>query len=223
MKPIIGITTNINGENDYWVRRQFCEVIAAAGGIPVLLPNNLVPEEALAICSGILFTGGGDVIPENYGVTDYDASRLGLPIAERDDFELPLARLAYRHDMPTLGICRGAQVLNAALGGTLHLHVDGHRQTAERPVTTHSVKIVPGTRLHAIIGSGTTEVNSFHHQAADRVADCLRAAAVSHDGITEAVEDAGKRFFLGVQWHPEFLATDAAKALFTAFVKAAEA
>ena len=220
MNPVIGITVNINDERDFWVRRLFSERIGSAGGIPILLPCTISAEDAISVCRGILFTGGGDVLPEHYGVSKYDSAQLSNPSAERDDFELHLARLAYEHNVPTLGICRGEQVLNAALGGTLHLHIDGHRQSEDRPVTTHSVHIMPGTILRNIVGSDTTSVNSFHHQAVDRVAGCLNKAAVSHDGITEAIEDPAKRFFIGVQWHPEFLATDAAEALFAAFVAA---
>jgi putative glutamine amidotransferase len=107
--------------------------------------------------------------------------------------------------VPVLGICRGVQTLNVARGGTLHQHLEGHRQTAAGRVTTHSVRIEPGSRLARVMGVTEADVNSFHHQAADRLGQGLRAVAWAPDGLVEGLESDGDAFYLGVQWHAESL------------------
>ncbi len=222
---IIGITLGFNRDGDLFLRRHYCEAIRRAGGSPILLPPLLDPREALRICDGILFTGGGDIDPRGLDralYADYDEALLASPNAERDGFELPLARLAYERDLPSLGICRGLQIMNAALGGTLIFDLPGHRQTLERHQTSHSVSVSADSRLCTLIGK-QAEVNSFHHQTLDRLAPGMKAAAHTTGGAgnIEAAEDPTKRFWLGVQWHPEHLTDEGTKKLFAAFVKAA--
>ncbi len=148
-------------------------------------------------------SGGPDLDPEAYGARERHAE-LGPTEPSLDTFELALARGALARRLPLLGICRGAQAINVACGGTLHQHLPGHRQSAPGTDTTHEVEVLPGTQLAALVGAGTMAVNSFHHQAVDRLGRGLRVAARAADGTVEAIEGAG--FLVGVQWHAETLA-----------------
>ena len=212
MKPIIGITA-AGTSGDHSLRTVYTDYVERAGGIPVILPPCAVPEEVLGRLGGILISGGPDVAPAHFGVTAYDAQVVSVARPARDAFELALARLAYERDIPAFGICRGVQVMNVAIGGTLQLDIPAHVQQADRHVVSHRVDIVPGTRLHALIGADSAEVNSFHHQAVARPAPGLIVSARSDNGIIEAVEAPDRRFFLGVQWHPEHLSCIAANAI----------
>lgn len=221
MHPMIGITVGNNTEGDFFLRRQYCSAILKAGGIPILLPPVGNPESAAGICNGILFTGGGDIAPSLCGITDYDPAFLFEPSPERDSYELKLARLALARDLPVLAICRGIQILNVAMGGTLKFHIDGHRQKQSREQPSHSLKIAKGSTLARLVGNEELEVNSFHHQSIDRVGDGLTVSAEAEDGIIEAVEAPGKRFCIGVQWHPEHMKGYAADILFAGLCAAA--
>lgn len=195
------------------------EVIAEAGGDPILVPVKWVDaREMLTRVDAVLLTGGGDVDPALYGSSD-PAEEI---IRHRDDFELELARAALEQDVPLLAICRGHQLLNVALGGTLtssvppnHWDVEGWRTGA------HSVTIEPGSKVQEMFGS-SLRVNSIHHQAIDRPGD-LRVIAYSGDGVPEAVEVDGHPFAIGVQWHPEFMTKEfpEQQLLFDALVEAA--
>ncbi|MBQ2766348.1 MAG: gamma-glutamyl-gamma-aminobutyrate hydrolase family protein [Clostridia bacterium] len=218
---MIGITTSSNHDGDFFLRRQYCSAVLRAGGIPIMLPPVGRPTAALGIIDGLLFSGGGDIAPRLCGITDYDPMLLFEVFPERDEYELELAALAYQRDIPTLGICRGVQVLNAALGGSLYFDIPGHRQTLSREQPSHSVSIASGSLLHRLIGARELEVNSFHHQAVDKLAEPLRVCAVSADGIIEALEAPDNRFCLGVQWHPEHMNGFAAEVLFAALCAAA--
>ncbi len=220
--PIIGITTSNNSDGDYFLRRQYCTAILKAGGIPIMLPPVAKPSCALGICAGILFSGGGDITPRLCGIADYDPARLVDPFPERDEYELELASLAYKRNIPALGICRGIQVLNCALGGSLHFDISGHTQKRSREQPSHSVNVTHGSLLHRLVGSSTLEVNSFHHQAVAKSSPHLNVCALSDDGSVESLEADHKRFFVGVQWHPEHLSDHASSVLFAAFVAAAD-
>jgi putative glutamine amidotransferase len=159
-------------------------------------------EAVLERLDGICLSGGPDLDPEAYGARERHPE-LGETEPSLDAFELALARAALARGVPILGVCRGAQALNVAAGGTLHQHVDGHRQSEPGTLTTEIVRIADGTRLARILGTGPLAVNSFHHQAVDRVGAGLRVVARASDGTVEAVEGAG--FTLGVQWHAEAL------------------
>lgn len=216
MKPVIGITAGYNSDNELYLRRRYCESVRKAGGVPIVLPPDSEPEGVLKVCQGVIFSGGGDIAPEQPGVYELDTSKVGEPSPERDEFELELARLAYERKVPTLAICRGIQVLNAAFGGTLLPDIPGHIQKGGRSEPSHRVSITAGTRLYDIAG-GSLMVNSFHHQAAGRISPFLRVSAVSEDGITEGLE-APDFFYLGVQWHPEHLTDPVSRALFEALI-----
>ena len=222
-RPIIGITPSIT-DGVVRMNRDYLTAIFDAGGIPVFLPFTSDPAriaEYVELADGLLFSGGGDVDPAHYGEARQTAC--GESDAARDSFELALFTAFYPTGKPILGICRGEQLLNVALGGTLTQHLDGHRQDAARDVCTHRVTIADGTKLAAVTGAPTLQTNSFHHQAVAKVAPTLRLAALSDDGVPEAVEATDGRFLIGVQWHPEafYRHEPRAAALFEAFVRAA--
>jgi putative glutamine amidotransferase len=159
----------------------------------------------------VCLSGGPDIDPHGYGEPVRNP-QLGPTEPDLDAYELALAQLADARRVPVLGICRGAQALNVARGGTLHQHLgdltDGsieHRQAARGRVTTHSVRIEPGSRLARVMDVTEVEVNSFHHQATDRLGQDLRAVAWSPDGVVEGIESTGEALYLGVQWHAESL------------------
>jgi putative glutamine amidotransferase len=190
----------------------YAGAVQRAGGIPVVLPP-ISPEDVPTLVrrlQGVCLSGGPDLDPAAYRARAH--AELGPIEPELDAFELELARCAFEAGLPVLGICRGCQVLNVTRGGSLHQHLpdvtDGrvvHRQTEPGRVTTHHVDVAAGTRLARIVGAGDLPVNSFHHQAADRLGDGLVPVAWSPDGVVEAVEDPDAPFFLGVQWHAEGL------------------
>lgn len=226
-RPVIGITTSMQ---DKFIRmnRAYFDAVLDAGGLPVFLPFSGGADDAarfLPLCDGIIFAGGVDVDPKHYGEEiKFDTVEV-TPL--RDEFELALAQLIKDSDVPVLGICRGEQLLNVALGGTLHQHIESHAQTEPGARNLRHVKLTEGTLLSRITGKDELFTNSFHHQAVKDVAPGMVAAAVADDGIIEAVEPEGaaqsNRFFLAVQWHPElFYKTDAAaRAIFAAFIEAA--
>jgi putative glutamine amidotransferase len=190
----------------------YARAVERAGGLPVVLP----PLEAGAIAplveqlSGICLSGGPDLDPAAYGARPHPD--LGTLEPALDAFEVEVARQADALGIPLLGICRGCQALNVARGGTLHQHLpdvtDGsidHRQTASGRETSHTVAIEEGSRLAATVGGEDLDVNSFHHQAVDRLGSDLRAVAWAPDGVIEAIESSGPALYLGVQWHVETL------------------
>jgi len=215
MRPIIGITTFQEEKNKYsCISNNYIYSISAAGGVPVCIP--LVQSEEdydyyINVIDGIVFPGGVDVAPKNYGEEPLKEVRDTSPT--RDESELKLFARAYEKKLPILGICRGSQLINVALGGSLYQDINnqlsdafGHSPSeAPGDELYHSVNIVNGSRLHAILGTDKLHVNSFHHQAVKGVGRSLTAAAYSNDNIIEATESTEDRFLLGIQWHPECL------------------
>lgn len=231
MKPVIGLIPLVDEEREsLWMLPGYMDGVAAAGGLPVMLPLTDDPEELdqlCEMCDGFLLTGGHDVSPEFYGAERIGACGACSP--ERDRMEAAILRHAMDADKPVLGICRGIQFLNAALGGTLwqdlptqHPSPVEHHQTPPYDAPIHSVAILPGTPLAAALGAEELMVNSYHHQAVRELAAPLQAMAVSPDGLIEAVRHPGHRFIWGVQWHPEFAwkSDPAAGIIFKAFVDA---
>ena len=242
MRPLIGISCSM-GQAIYSMHQDnvpqlqhrlgdnYVKAVMEAGGIPVLLPNSTdlsCVEEIAAGLDGFLLSGGGDVDPALFG--QRATAQLGAVTPRRDDFELALARYIMNEtDKPVLGICRGIQVMNVAMGGTLHIDLpsDGklcHSLTMyPRNVRTHDIRVTAGSMMEDIMEGREGRVNSFHHQAIREVADCFTVTAVSsEDGVIEAIEQPGERFVVGVQWHPEELTEfPEAKNLFRSFVKAA--
>ena len=184
--------------------------------------------ESLDSLDGLLLTGGTDVNPVHYGQGRLRYSE--SPDDQRDALELRLVRDALAADLPVLGICRGLQVLNVALDGTLIQHLPStlvHRVRAKgaesgRHPAAHQIRVEPNTRLAEIIGAGEHEVNSRHHQAVDRLGQGLIVSALSEDGVVEGIEKPGAVFAVAVQWHPEdrVLVSEADRKLFTAFAAA---
>ena len=234
-RPLIGLSTSVTTEatpERAYLNTAYVHAVQQAGGVPVLLPPHLDAGAREALqerLDGVVLSGGGDIDPARYGETRHP--RTVDISAERDDLELLLVHRALERDTPLLAICRGIQVLNVALGGTLHQDLPddpggpiAHAQTEPRPRPTHVVKVMTeGTRLGAIVGDAELAVNSFHHQGLRRLGDGLRAVAWAPDGLVEAVEMTGERFVVGVQWHPEDLVghDPAARSLFAAVVDAA--
>ena len=221
MNPMIGITTSNNSDGDYFLRRQYCTMILRAGGIPIMLPPVGRPHAALGICDGILLSGGGDISPRLCGVEEYDPVLLTDVSPERDEYELELARMAFERDIPTLGICRGIQVMNTALGGRMHFDIGGHMQCRAREQPSHRVSVRAETLLYRLVLTDEMQVNSFHHQAVSLPAQTLDVCAIADDGVIESIASDAKRFWLGVQWHPEHMTGRETDVLFAALCAAA--
>ncbi|MBI5684450.1 MAG: gamma-glutamyl-gamma-aminobutyrate hydrolase family protein [Verrucomicrobia bacterium] len=236
-KPLIALTPAVQersgGGLNGCINKEYTDAVLAAGGLPMVLP--LTDDEAalaalLAPADGLLLTGGGDVNPALFG-GDPANPKLGSVSRLRDTMELFLTRrLLDEGRRPVLGICRGCQVMNVAAGGTLALDLPSEIGAAVNHSDprhfelVHDVEIVPGTRLHALVGATAIRVNSAHHQAVKDLAPRLRVSARStRDGVVEAVELDGSQFFLGAQWHPERLHDrhEPSAALFRALVAAA--
>jgi putative glutamine amidotransferase len=225
----VGAVLEYTGLPYYGLNGQYVTALKAAGADVVLLPAGLPVAEAIVDrLDAVLFPGGFDVDPSNYGQAASPA--LGRVNADLDALEGPLARAAVERGLPLLGVCRGHQMVNVALGGTLYQDIttDGlssfnHWAPLERgrDYLAHTILVKPGTHLHKIVGADELQVNSFHHQAIRDVAPGLLVNATSPDGVIEGLESPDGRV-LTVQCHPESLATTPwARALFDAFVAAA--
>lgn len=200
----------------------YVSAIVRSGGTPVLLPPSPAdPKSVLSVLAGLVITGGPDVDPRLYGATPDEET--DQPRPERDHWEAALCLAALDLDLPLLAVCRGLQVLNVALGGTLHLHLprvtgtDAHRLVRGQ-MTPNRFTIDAGTGLAGALGTETAGL-CHHHQAIDRLGTGLRAVARATDGTIEAVEVEGRRFGIGLQWHPESEGGD--DRIFEAFVDAA--
>lgn len=233
--PLLGVTTSIDSQRRpvrAYVNSAYLQAVQEAGAVPVLLPPQLDSSARAALVArldGVLLTGGGDVDPARFGQPRH-------PTADdvsdaRDTLELWVTQEALARRLPLLAICRGIQVLNVALGGSLCQDIPSeigspisHRQTEPRHQATHPVKVEEGSRLAEVLGTLAADVNSFHHQAIERLGAGLRAVATAPDGVIEGVELPGAdAFVVGVQWHPEELIQHdpAARNLFSALVHAA--
>ena len=220
-RPLIGLTTyrktaaQTNPVALYALMPSYVEAVIAAGGVPVMIPlglDEISLRTLLARLDGLLLTGGGDIAGDHYG-----SANPGLIFdvdADRDRVELFLAREAVDSDKPLLAICRGHQILNVALGGSLYEDVlrlmpsaIKHDYWGEYPRTflSHDVIIHEGTHLARCLGQTAVRVNSLHHQGLRDLAPDLVAVAHAPDGLIEAVEAPGRRYAIGVQWHPENL------------------
>ena len=212
-RPAVGITIGPDerGTGLYSLRQDYVRSVEEGGGLPVVLAPGR-PEDAPALLDrvqGLLLSGGSDIDPSLYGAKPH--TKLGRVVRERDEFELALCRAALERDLPILAICRGHQVLNVATGGTLVQDIPSelkepldHDPVSQRWERTHDVEILQRTRLRAILGTERVAVNSSHHQAVDSLGQGLTISALSReDQVIEGIEMAGRRFVVGVQWHPE--------------------
>jgi putative glutamine amidotransferase len=240
MRPLIGIFTSERHAGKLGTLRRcdegapatelrlgtpYLRAVEAAGGLPVVLaPDDPALAGALLDrLDGLCLAGGPDLDPLGYGAADRH-ERLGETDRVVDAAELALAVAAEERGLPLLGICRGAQAMNVARGGTLHQHLDDHRQATPATEPFHAVDVAPGSFLAALTGDGALPVNSFHHQAVDRLGAGLRVVATAPDGTAEAIEDPSRPYFLGVQWHAEGMVDRPEHlALFAALVSAASA
>ncbi len=211
----------------YALRENYCTYIAGLGAVPLALlhiPN--MAENYLDLLSGLVVTGGAfDIPPSMYGASSQHETVILKE--NRTQFEVALLQGALKRKMPILGICGGEQLLNAVLGGSLHQHIPDaienaleHEQKNPRHEAGHEVEIIQGTLLHKIIGQNNIAVNSAHHQAVASVSEGVIINAMAPDGVIEGIEYPEHPFCLGVQWHPEYLVTQADNLILEAFVKA---
>jgi len=239
MLPVIGITCSRislpGGGDRFGQNGAYVRAVTDAGGAPVLVPPDISEAALRAIydtLDGLLLSGGVDVAPHRYGETPHP--KLGDVDAGRDEVELTLARRAVADDLPVLAICRGIQLLNVALGGTLYQDIASqvpgalahpYQEGNRRDHIAHMVDVVSGSRLHDILWpeDGTLPVNSMHHQAVKDVAPGCVVTARAPDGVIEGLEEPTRRFVVGVQWHPEEMVENDARmrSLFAHFVAAA--
>ncbi len=204
MRPTILLTPNPIDGGRIAINSAYCHAIEAAGGVPIIMPlygNGDLIKSALDKADGLLLTGGGDVSPDFYGEPNGFGDCTDVSVL-RDRTEMMALWLAEHRDLPVFGICRGIQIMNVAFGGTLLRNVDGHMQTEARAVTTEYIEV--SEPLCDILGE-KCKVNSFHHQAVDRAAHGFSVCARGKDGVIEAIAMSGKKFFIGVQWHPEHM------------------
>ncbi len=225
------VQQTLTPRRDLALGMDYPHAIAQAGGVPVVVPpTEAVDVDALAErVDGLCLSGGPDIDPSAYGAEAHPA--LGPTDPEVDRFELALLRAAQARDLPILCLCRGIQVLNVSRGGTLIQDLPSrrpsdvlHRQEEPGTEPTHGVRVEAGSALATALQAVEVAVNTFHHQAVDRLGEGLRPVAWAPDGLVEGIEDPDQRFVVGVQWHAESLrALPEQRALFAAFTAAAAA
>lgn len=230
MLPVVGVTPLWDAEKQsLWMLPGYLDGLRQAGCLPMILPLTREPEEIdqiLAMVDGILLTGGQDVSPELYG----EAPALTGEVCEmRDAMEQLLLKKAMVLDKPVLGICRGIQFINVALGGSLYQDIPSqhpsaveHHQSPPYDKPSHAVTLVQGSPLQSLLGQQKLLVNSYHHQAVRRLADGLEVMARSEDDLVEAVWKPDQKFLWAVQWHPEFSfrTEESSRRIFAAFAGA---
>ena len=231
-KPVIGIGALYDEKKEsWWMLPGYMQMLEAAGAIPLMMPLTLAPEVLeyfLTTCDGFIIPGGQDVSPEVYHEEKQEFC--GVNIEIRDKMDAYILREAIRRDKPVLGICRGHQLMNAVLGGTLYQDLPQqfgeticHRMRQPYDAVAHEVELAAGAPLAKLLGVEKLGVNSRHHQAIRDLAPCLKPMAVAADGLVEAVYMPGKRFVWGLQGHPEhaWQVSEENRKIVAAFVKAA--
>ena len=229
MTPIIALAPQVSPKHGtVYMNHEYSDCIIAAGGLPLVLPLGLdkaILTRYTKLCDGLLLTGGHDIAPAIYG--EETRPDCGPTVPERDEMEMALLDLFLAEAKPVLGICRGIQLINAHLGGTLWQHLPAqcpseveHNQSPPYSEPAHYVNL--SAPLSTMLGCEKLQVNSLHHQAVKSPAPSLKPVAWSPDGLIEAIHDPARRFFWAVQWHPEKLREPASgsEKLFSAFVEA---
>ncbi|ARD49053.1 gamma-glutamyl-gamma-aminobutyrate hydrolase family protein [Sporosarcina sp. P33] len=210
MKPLIGVTSDIDQNGDTLVQTRYIQAVRQAGGVPVVLPVGLeATEEVCERLDGLLLIGGEDIDPYLYGEEPH--RQLGKVLPERDESELALINTMAVQDKAVFGICRGYQLINVAFGGTIYQDMYAqlsedllqHHQLTDLDFAFHSIDMVGDSKLAEWAGTSEVRVNSLHHQAVKEVQAPLVVTAVAKDGVIEAIESTAHRFVVGVQWHPE--------------------
>ena len=231
MKRIVGVMPLWDDEKDsIWMLPGYMDGVYQAGGLPIIFPfteDEQEIDQLVRMCDGFLFTGGQDVSPDLY--QEIPLEGLVTPCEKRDIIERIVLEKALKADKPILGICRGIQLINAALGGTLYQDIPSqhpsdteHQQHAPYDIPIHDVMIIKDSPLHKCLKIDHLPVNSYHHQAVKKLAPSLKPMAVSSDGLIEAVFMEDKMYLWAVQWHPEFsFRTDEYnRMIFESFIKA---
>lgn len=215
IKPVIGVIPLYDEDkSSLWMLPGYMDAIRLAGGIPVILPLKLEESDFPRISScfqGYLLTGGHDVTPDLYHAKRM--SYCGETNADRDKLESMVFKEAYKKDIPVLGICRGIQLINALLGGSLYQDLEKeyehstveHHMEAPYNRTVHNISIMEGTPLHRLWNRTTKAVNSYHHQAVKNLGKGLDVMSYAEDGLIEGIYAPDKTFLWGIQWHPEFI------------------
>jgi putative glutamine amidotransferase len=229
MKPIIGVLAVIDNERLGSVQYPYVKAIEKSGGTPILLPysdDESAMEHFVELCDGFFFTGGVDISPTRYG--EEVKSTCGEIQHYRDSFEFDMINKVLKTEKPILAVCRGAQLVNIVLGGTLYQDIPSeittdvvHRQTEPKFSFSHEINIVENTPFAALVPKGRIKANSFHHQAIKKLGKGLAVMATCDDGIIEAVYLESERYVRAYQWHPErlFDICDYNKAIFKDFVE----
>jgi len=210
--PLIGITTyGIDEKGDYRLPALYADSVRRAGGTPLLIPPGSTDQEnILAVLSGVVLSGGGDIDPKHYQGAQHD-SIYGVN-AERDASEIEFVRLILKFGLPTLAICRGMQVINTALGGTLVEDIPSeigtktiHRSSPRNPIE-HEIVITPDSQLFSMLNTNKMVVASWHHQVIRKLVKGFKVAATALDGTIEAIESQSYPNLIAIQWHPELTA-----------------
>lgn len=227
---IIGIFGVVDDEVTTKLQNTYTKAIERVGGAPILLPyveNDESIDAFIGLCDGFLFTGGADIEPCRYG--EEKKEKCGDIHRYRDEIEFRAFEKIYPTGKPIMAICRGEQFINVALGGTLYQDIPSevesdicHRQTEPKSTPSHTVKVIDGTPLKALISNDYISANSFHHQAVKTLGKNLAVMALADDGIIEAIYSTDSRYIRAYQWHPERLieTEESNLALFEDFVKA---
>lgn len=234
-QPLIGVSGSVDKEaTQSFILRCYMQSLIEAGALPLLLSPDMAEEQILQcadVLDGLLLAGGNDVDPGLYGEQLNPALGEVNPI--RDRLEMHLIPAFLQKDKPVFGICRGIQILNVALGGTLYQDLpsqysaekerslENHSQQPPYSASVHTVRVMRESKLFSLVQADSLSVNSMHHQAIKDAAAQLVTCAVSSDGVIEAVEMPEKSFVIGVQWHPERLGDNSSKRLFRKFIEAA--
>lgn len=234
-KPLIGLTpSHHTKEDDLSMRPTYLRAVLAAGGIPVVLPLEVSKEDLEQLTDtldGVIFTGGPDIHPFSFGEETH--ALCGDVSIKRDNMEMSLLEIVMNKKKPILGICRGIQLINIALGGDIYQDLASqfpeqfpiaHKQPFAYKLYAHKVLVVEGSLLHRITGAVSLDVNSMHHQAVRRVAPCLTISGYGPNQLIEALEMSDYPYLVAVQWHPEHLwpEDDSSMKLFRSFIEACQ-